>query len=73
MTERLLTADEVAERLSVPVTWIREQTRADAMPHLRLGRYVRFEWLEVVAWLENQRAGRGRRVSPTPDHDPARR
>jgi len=53
----LLTAEELAERLWVPPSWIREQTRSrslhgDPLPHLRLGRYVRFQWgsreLEVL-------------------------
>src|SRR5215207_10032882 len=40
MNDRLLTASDVAERLSVPETWVREQARAATIPHLRLGRYV---------------------------------
>jgi excisionase family DNA binding protein len=53
MTERLLTADDVAEFLSVPVSWVREATRSGAMPCVRLGRYVRFERDAVEAWLES--------------------
>ena len=52
MIERLLTAEEIAERLAVPVSWVRESTRSGAMPHVRLGRYVRFEIGDVEAWLE---------------------
>ncbi len=55
MTERLLDAREVAERLNVPVSWVRESTRSGCMPHVRLGRYVRFELAEVEAWLEGCR------------------
>jgi hypothetical protein len=57
----LLTAEEFAERLRVPVSWIREQTRSrsltdDPLPHLRLGRYIRFQWgsPEVEAWLKRR-------------------
>lgn len=57
----LLTADELAERLRVPASWIREQTRSrslhgDPLPHLRLGRYVRFQWgsPELEAWLRRR-------------------
>jgi excisionase family DNA binding protein len=64
MTDRLLDAAEVADRLNVPVSWVREQTRADAIPHLKLGRYVRFEWDAVVGWLEGQRAGQWRKHRP---------
>lgn len=51
MTGRLLTADEVAELLAVPVSWVRESSRSGAMPCVRLGRYVRFEREAVEAWL----------------------
>ena len=52
MTERLLTADELADRLAVPKTWILESARSGAMPCVRLGRYVRFDAGDVEAWLE---------------------
>ena len=45
MTERLLIADEVAEPLSVPVSWVRESTRSGAMPCGELGRYKRYRRL----------------------------
>jgi hypothetical protein len=56
----LIDASELAMRWCVPESWIREQTRsrcADAIPHLRLGRYVRFEWgsPELAAWLARRR------------------
>ena len=37
VTERLLTADEVAELLSVPVNWVRESTHSGAIPCVRSG------------------------------------
>ena len=51
MTERLLDATEVADRLNVPVSWVCESVRSGAIPHIRLGRYVRFDWLAVEAAL----------------------
>jgi len=65
VTDRLLTADELAERLTVPVSWVREQTRAGAIPHVNLGRYRRYDWPAVVAWLEGQRAGQWRKHRPS--------
>ena len=57
--ERLLTANEVAELLSVPVSWVRESTRSGAMPVVELGRYRRYRWVEVEAWLAScSRPGR---------------
>jgi excisionase family DNA binding protein len=64
-SDRLLTAHEVAERLSVPETWVRAETRAGRMPHVALGRYRRYSWSEVEAWLEDQRGGQWRRHRPS--------
>jgi len=67
VSDRLLDAAAVAEFLNVPESWVREQTRRpadEAIPHLRLGRYVRFEREAVVAWLERQRAGQWRKHRP---------
>jgi len=55
VSERLLTATEVAELLNVPVSWVRESARSGAIPCVRLGRYVRFEWEVVEEWLASCR------------------
>ena len=56
---RLLDAVEVVDRLSVPVSWVRESARSGATPCVRLGRYVRFDLADVEAWLEDcRRPGR---------------
>jgi excisionase family DNA binding protein len=63
MSERLLDAKEIAERLGVPETWVRESARSGAMPCVRLGRYVRFDLADVEAWLaECKRPGRAIRL-----------
>jgi excisionase family DNA binding protein len=59
VTDRLLDANELAEVLAVPVTWVREHTRSGAIPHLELGRYKRYRLDEVLAWLETCRKGGG--------------
>lgn len=60
-TPILLTPAQLAERLAVPVSWIREKTRerarvrdADPLPVVRLGKYARFVWRDVEAWLGRQ-------------------
>jgi excisionase family DNA binding protein len=50
--DRLLTAAEVAERLSVPKTWVLESARSGAMPCVRLGKYVRFDLGDVERWID---------------------
>jgi hypothetical protein len=52
---------ELACRWAVPESWIREQTRsrtANPVPCVRLGRYVRYEWLspELDKWWAKHRA-----------------
>jgi excisionase family DNA binding protein len=57
VTDRLLTADEVAELLGVPEGWVRERTRAGQLPHVALGRYRRYDRADVLAWVEEQKRG----------------
>jgi excisionase family DNA binding protein len=47
----LLTADEVAALLRVTTAWVYVQTRADRIPHVRLGRYVRFRQDAIEQWV----------------------
>ena len=48
----LLTAEDLADHLKVPVSWVYEQSRLDNIPTHRLGRYIRFDLREV---LESQK------------------
>jgi len=57
----LLTPQQLAEKLAVPASWVREKSRerarirdADPLPLVRLGKYVRFRWDEVEAWIARQ-------------------
>ncbi len=59
MSDRLLTATEIADRLAVKESWVREATRDGRLPHLRLGRYRRYRWADIEHWLAEQaHAGR---------------
>lgn len=44
----LLTPDELADRLKVPVTWVYEQSRKGIIPTHKIGRYIRFDLQEVI-------------------------
>ena len=46
----LITATELAKRLNVPVSWIYRRTRLgqEAIPHVKMGKYVRFDWDAVL-------------------------
>jgi excisionase family DNA binding protein len=49
--DRLLTAQEIAERLGVNTQWVWAQARAGQIPHVRLGRYQRFRESAIEAWV----------------------
>ena len=48
MSFETIDASQLAERWRVPKTWIRNWSRDgyanDPIPHVKLGKYVRFEW-----------------------------
>jgi excisionase family DNA binding protein len=63
----LLTADEVAELLRVTRAWVYTETRARRIPHVRLGRYVRYRRSAVETWVaELEAASTGRYAPRTP-------
>ena len=58
LQDELLTVAEVAELLKVPVSWVYERTRrrgVERIPHLKLGKYLRFHACEVREWLQRLR------------------
>lgn len=54
--ERLVGPKELAEILQVPVSWIYQRTRLgpQALPFIRVGRYVRFDPQQVIAFLKER-------------------
>lgn len=55
----LRTAEEIAELLNVPAKWPAAQARAGHMPCVRLGRYLRFDEEDVLAWVESLKTRSG--------------
>ena len=53
----LLDAAAAAELLAVPKSWVLAEARADRIPHVRLGRYVRFEEELLRQWWAQRRRG----------------
>lgn len=52
----ILTPEEVAKRLKVKVSWVYEKRRPrtkNPIPCLPLGRYIRFDWNQVLKWLDS--------------------
>jgi predicted DNA-binding transcriptional regulator AlpA len=55
----LMDVPEIARILHVPVSWVYERTRRrgkERMPHIKLGKYLRFELAEVRTWLDGLRS-----------------
>ena len=54
----LLNAEQAAELLNVPVSFVRQETRAERMPFVALGaRYKRYEADELRSSWEARRRG----------------
>ena len=55
MTQRktfeLLTIDELSQTLKISPSWIRQKTYAGTIPHVRLGRCVRYKLADVLKAL----------------------
>ncbi len=54
------TVEQLAARWHVPVSWVYARTAPNAatqIPHLKLGKYCRFQPSIADAWLQSQQAG----------------
>jgi excisionase family DNA binding protein len=54
---QILTLEELASRLKVSERWVYEKSRRrcqNPLPTIRIGRYLRFDWTSVSAWLRQQ-------------------
>jgi len=55
--DRLLDAAEVAELLHVSRRWVEDAARRDDLPHVRLGKFVRFRREAILVWREAKERG----------------
>jgi excisionase family DNA binding protein len=58
LDDALLTVNEVADLLHVPMSWVYEHTRRrclNRIPGFRLGKYWRFREDDILRWIESQR------------------
>jgi excisionase family DNA binding protein len=53
----LLEAADVARYIGMTTDWVYREVRAGRMPHIRLGRYVRFRRESIDAWLVARERG----------------
>lgn len=52
---KLLSIDQLAERLGVSIRHIRRLIAERRVPYLKVGRFVRFDPAEIAAWLDDAR------------------
>jgi excisionase family DNA binding protein len=60
ITDELITVEDVAALLRVKVSWVYDRINpkhGGRLPHVRLGRYVRFERSAILEFIERQRKG----------------
>lgn len=63
----LLDAEGAGLLLAVKASWLMAEARADRVPHVRLGRYVRFDRDELLAWVATRARGpKARRTGHAP-------
>jgi excisionase family DNA binding protein len=51
---RLLEAEDVARYMGMTTDCVYREVRAGRLPHIRLGRYVRFRRDSIEAWLRSR-------------------
>ena len=71
--DRLLTAEEIADRLGMRIDWVWAQARAGRIPHVRLGRYRRFRESAIEAWLKDLETDGTTSLAATSPRAPVRR
>ena len=48
---QLLKVEQLAAALNVPVSWVYKKAEQDALPCIRVGRYLRFDLAQVLSSL----------------------
>lgn len=61
MGKNLVGVQEIANVLSVPVSWVYQQTSLgqEAIPYYKIGKYVRFDIDEVLRHMRNKQNNHG--------------
>ena len=49
-----MTAQDVAEILSIPLSWVYRASREGQLPTVKVGRYRRFRRQAIEAWIAEQ-------------------
>ena len=63
--QKLLTPQDVADWFQIKISTVYQWTHQGFIPHVKMGKFVRFRASEVLAWLE-KRSVKGRMVRGVP-------
>ena len=66
MDQALLTVKELAGKLNVPKSWVyykANENGSNKLPLIRVGKYLRFEYDQVMNWLINQQEEFRRKIN----------
>jgi len=53
-TKRLMKIEELSDFLKVPVSTIYKWTHQNYIPHYKIGNKLRFDFEEIIDWLETK-------------------
>ena len=65
MSGKLLDAQQVADRLNVPKSWVYAATRRGELPCVPLGRYKRYRAQAIEDWIEAHETRNGTATQST--------
>ena len=68
---RLVDAQAVADHIGLKLSWVREQTRRKRIPHVPLGRYVRYDLDAIDEWWQSLAVESGARPVRRPRKEAA--
>lgn len=56
-SDQFKTVDDVARKFNVPKSWIYVAVASGKLPHVRIGKYVRFRPDDIESYLRSQQRG----------------
>lgn len=65
-TQQLLTIDEAADRLNVSVRFMRRLVAERRMAYVKVGKYIRFDPMDLDKWVSDRRIDPRRAHTGTP-------
>jgi excisionase family DNA binding protein len=54
---KLLTSEQVADKLGKPVSWVYNNIRKEGIPYIKLGQHYRFVEEKVDSWIQSKIEG----------------